>query len=255
VRGTYRLALGPVQRSFEVETGEVRFFGDPDFTSAALDINALHTVRQYNGNQGGSQPDVRVRVHLGGSIGQPTALLSTPDSARVKNADLFSYLVTGGPNFEVAGQNSAYYATTALNVLVSSLGSYLGGKATGGLCDDVQFTTSGVETQEGVRDAAGSALRGTRLNCARQIGEKTFVRLDAGLCGVGQLVSEQNMKTSDITDAIGLKADYLLRPGLTFSFGMEPPMSKVLCSESVNGRGFVSTPKQFTLDLFRAWRF
>ena len=29
VRGTWRLNLGPVQRTFEVENGEVRFLGDP----------------------------------------------------------------------------------------------------------------------------------------------------------------------------------------------------------------------------------
>jgi translocation and assembly module TamB len=37
VRGTYRLNLGPVQRTFEVQSGGMRFFGDPDL-NPTLDI-------------------------------------------------------------------------------------------------------------------------------------------------------------------------------------------------------------------------
>jgi hypothetical protein len=58
-----------------------------------------------------------------------------------------------------------------------------------------------------------------------------------------------------LTNSIGLKVDYILRPGLTISGGMEPPTSAVLCAQEVSGRGFVATPLQFGLDLFRAWRF
>lgn len=256
VRGTYRLTIGPVQRAFEVETGEVRFFGDPDFTTAGLDISALHTIRQYR--EHGSQPDVRVRVHLGGSIGQPTALLSTPDSTRVKNADLISYLVTGGPSFEIAGQSPQYYTTTALNVLLSSLGSWVGGKAVGGVCDDVQFTTSGVQQsaeRQGAQGTAGNLISGTRLNCARQLSDRAFMRLDAGLCQVGQVVGGQSANPLDIAESIGVKVDYILRPGLTLSAGIEPPTSAVLCAQSLSARGFVPTPSQFGLDLYRAWRF
>jgi hypothetical protein len=36
---------------------------------------------------------------------------------------------------------------------------------------------------------------------------------------------------------------------------VEPPTSAVLCTQSVNARGFVPTPQQFGIDLFRAWRF
>src|SRR5688572_19676225 len=42
-RGTYRLNLGGiVQSTFTVESGTVRFYGDPDF-NPTLDIDALHT--------------------------------------------------------------------------------------------------------------------------------------------------------------------------------------------------------------------
>lgn len=254
VRGTYRLNLGPVQRTFTVEQGELRFFGDPDL-NPALNINALHTVRQYS--EQGVRPDVRVRVHLGGTLRQPTAELSTPDSLRVTNSDLISYLVTGGPSYEIAREGSV--TSTAYRVVLGSLGSVLGGKVAGGLCDDAQLTTAGLDAYGGgVRDVGGSILSGSRFNCAKQVGDRAFVRLDAGLCGVGQLVSQNGGSSAlSLGDALGIKFDYLLGRGLTASFGVEPPTSAMICaSDATNSaRGFVPTPRQFGIDIFRAWRF
>lgn len=254
VRGTYRLNLGPVQRTFEVEQGEISFFGDPEL-NPSIDIAALHTVRQYS--KQGAQPDVRVRVNIGGTLLAPTATLSTPDSARVKNADLISYLVTGGPSFEIASQSSDYYASTAARVLLSSLGSWAGGKAAGGLCDDAVLSTSGADqSKRGFANLGSSILEGVRFNCAKQVGTKAFVRLDAGLCQVGQFVSGGGGgSAAALANSIGVKLDYLVRPTLTLSAGVEPPTSAVLCSQNVNARGFVPTPQQFGFDLFRAWRF
>lgn len=254
VRGTYRLDLGPVQRAFEVQQGEIRWFGDPDFVfNPSLDISAMHTVRQYS--KSGSQPDVRVRVNIGGTLLAPTAALSTPDSSRVKNADLISYLVTGGPSFEIGGRNTNY-TSTAARVLISSLGSVLGGKA-GGLCDDARLSTSGIEEGgQGIRGSTAAVLEGTRFNCGKQIGDRAFVRLDAGLCQVGQFVQGgSSVNASALANSIGVKIDYLLQRGLTVSAGVEPPTSAVLCTQSVNARGFVPTPQQFGIDIFRAWRF
>lgn len=255
VRGTYRLNLGPVQRTFEVEQGEIRFFGDPD-NNPTLAVDALHTVRQYS--QQGVRPDVRVRVHMGGTLSQPTLLLSTPDSVRVTNSDLISYLVTGGPSFEIGGSNRDL-STTALSVVLGSFGSVLGGKAAGGVCDDASVSTAGLERYGGpIREVGAGVLSGIRLGCAKQVGERTFVRLDAGLCQVGQLVSGSGGGNPlSFTDALGLKLDYLLRPGLSASFGVEPPTSAVLCSVNANAsaRGFVPTPRQVGFDLFRVWRF
>ena len=254
VRGTYRLDLGPVQRTFEVEQGSIDWFGDPDFVfDPTLDISALHTVRQYS--KQGAQPDVRVRVNIGGTLQQPTAALTTPDSARVKNADLISYLVTGGPSFEIGGRNTNY-TSTAARVLISSLGSVLGGKA-GGLCDDARLSTSGIEEGgTGLRGSTAAVLEGTRFNCGKQVGDRAFVRLDAGLCQVGQFVQGgSSLNATAFANSIGVKLDYLLRGGYTISAGMEPPTSAVLCSQNLNARGFVPTPQQFGFDLFRAWRF
>ena len=111
------------------------------------------------------------------------------------------------------------------------------------------------EGERGLRNVGSSNLSGPRFNCAKQVGDKTFVRLDAGLCQVGQLVGSGGGSALAFANAIGVKLDYLLSPGLTMSAGVEPPTSAVLCSQSVNARGFVPTPQQFGFDLFRAWRF
>lgn len=252
VRGTYRLNLGPVQRSFEVQQGEIRFYGDPDL-NPTLDITALHTVRQYS--QQGARPDVRVRVHIGGTLLEPTAELSTPDSARVTNADLVSYLVTGGPSYEITG-GQGDYASTAARVLVSSAGNYLGGKVSTDLCDDVLVSTAGADVSGGrIQDVGGSILSGTRFSCAKQLSDRAFVRLDAGLCQVGQLVTQGSGANPLSLDAFGVKLDYLLAQGYTASVGIEPPTSLVLCSGNASARGFVPTPQQIGLDLFRSWRF
>ena len=254
-RGTYRLNLGPVQRTFTVEQGEIRFFGDPEL-NPTLNIDALHTVRQYS--EQGARPDVRVRVHLGGTLRQPTAELTTPDSLRVTNADLISYLVTGGPSFEIGGRNGDISATAA-RVVLGSLGSVLGGKAAGGLCDDAQVSTAGLDAYGGrFRNVGAGILAGTRFNCAKQIGDRAFVRLDAGLCQVGQLVTQGGgADPLSFTDALGLKLDYILGRGITASAGVEPPTSAVLCAVNANAsaRGFVPTPRQVGFDIFRVWRF
>jgi translocation and assembly module TamB len=255
VRGTYRLNLGPVQRTFTVEQGEIRFFGDPEL-NPTLNINALHTVRQYS--QQGVRPDVRVRVHLGGTLRQPTAELSTPDSVRVTNADLISYLVTGGPSYEIGGRDGDISAAAA-RVVLGSIGSVLGGKASGGLCDEAQVSTAGLEAYQGrLRDVGGGILAGTRFNCAKQVGDRAFVRLDAGLCQVGQLMTQgAGSDPLSFTDALGVKLDYLLGSGYSASVGVEPPTSAVLCAVNANAsaRGFVPTPRQVGFDLFRVWRF
>ena len=84
---------------------------DNFIAGVVVTFDALHTVRQYS--EQGARPDVRVRVHLGGTLRSPTAELSTPDSVRVTNSDLISYLVTGGPSFEIGGRDGDISATAA----------------------------------------------------------------------------------------------------------------------------------------------
>ena len=252
VRGTYVLKLAPgVSRTFTVENGSVRFFGDQDL-DGTLDINGLYTVRQSS--QQTSRPDVRVKVHIGGTLLAPNPPeLSSPDSGRgISQADLVSYLATGQPSSQIGGPTGDYFSTAA-NVFLNTGFQF----NTGGVCDQTQLSTGVFDaSQARIRDNTGGVLSGARFNCARQVGDRTLLRLDYGLCQVGQLVGGGGLGDPlTYTDAIGLKVDYQLNASLTLSGGMEPPTSAVLCTPNASARGFAPTPRQFGLDLFRVWRF
>lgn len=250
VRGSYRLIAGPVQRTFDVEGGEIRFRGDPDPNLAEMDIRALHTVRSFSQNT--ARQDVRVRVTIGGTLGSPRASLSTPDSNRVSDSDIWSYLITGGPSNEILGRSGGGVSTTAGRVAVSSLGSVIGSKVSGGLCDDAQFSTASLD-QYTKGNVGSSLLSGSRFNCAKQLGERIFFRIDAGLCSIVQLTGQGG--TASMFDALGFKFDYRFNHGVTTSAGMDPSTNAAQCTRDAVVRGFAPTPRQVGIDLFRAWQF
>jgi len=251
-RGTYRLNLGIVQRTFVVENGRVQFFGDPDF-NPTLDINALHTVRRVSTTTFAEQ-DIRIRVNIGGTLAQPQLSLSSADSLlNISQTDLFSYLVTGAPSFNVDNQS----ATTSL---LRSFGSYLGDWIRGGLgfIDVVDLELG----RQGVSDASftqglNSIFGGARLTVGQQIGDRAFVSANAGLCQVTALLGgSASGANPSFADAIGVKLDYRLSDNLGLSAGYEPATNALLCSAGVNAaRGFAPTPRQWGFDIFRTWRF
>jgi hypothetical protein len=252
VRGSYRLNAGPVQRTFEVEGGEIRFRGDPDPNLAEMDIRALHTVRTFS--QSTARQDVRVRVNIGGTLGSPRATFSTPDSVRVSDSDILSYLITGGPSSEILGSGAGDLSTTAYRVALSSLGSVIGSRFSGGFCDDTRVSTAILDQyNRGIRDVGSSLLSGSQINCAKQLGERVFFRIDAGLCSIGQLVGQGGSST--LFDALGFKVDYRFNHGVTAAVGMDPSTNAALCTQNAVVRGFAPTPRQVGLDLFRAWQF
>ena len=253
VRGTYRLNAGPVLRTFEVEGGEVRFRGDPDPNLAEMDIRALHTVRTFSQNS--ARQDVRVRVNIYGTLGSPLAKFSSPDSNRVSDSDILSYLITGGPSNEILG-TSGGASTTAARVVLSSFGSVIGSKVPSGLCTDAQFTAASLDQYSGgIRDV-GSILSGSRFNCAKQLTDRAFVRLDAGLCSIGQMIGQGgSFDPVMLREALGLKLDYRFNFGFAFSVGLDPSTNAALCNRDVVVRGFVPTPRQFGFDFYRSWQW
>jgi translocation and assembly module TamB len=251
-RGTYRLNLGIVQPKFVVETGTVKFFGDPDF-NAELDINATNTVHRMSSANNVSEQDIRIRVHIGGSLVRPQLALSSADSLlNISQTDLVSYLITGAPSFSVNGQ-----AATAS--LLRSIGSYVGDQLRGFGLFDVVDIELGRQTGTAGQNSGGinSIFNGARLGVGRQIGDRTFLSANAGLCQVGTLLSGSGANgTSNLYDSIGLKVDYRLNENLGVSAGFEPATSALLCSTGVTAtRGFAPTPRQLGFDIFRTWRF
>ncbi len=256
-RGTYRLNLGLVQRTFGIERGSLRFFGEPDL-NPTLDIVALYTVRQFD--RQAVRQDVQVRAIIGGTLVNPQLSLTGgfaggENGLTLSESDAVSYLVTGAPAFAVGAEQSSQL--TAARVALASLGSYLGDRAAGGLFDVVQFETSGLDQGDSrtLRSAGQSILAGTRLGLGKQLSDRIFVSANAGLCQLGNVVGGDRFNALDFAESIGVKVDYRLGGGLALSAGVEPPTSQLYCGRDLTTRGFAPTPRQWALDLFRTWRF
>jgi translocation and assembly module TamB len=242
-RGTYNLDLGLVQRTFEVDTGRVVFYGDAEL-NPVLDISALHTVRQYN------KQDVRIRVHIGGTLEQPVLTLSSAEGLPISQPVLLSYLVSGQPSLDVGSP------ITAASVLLPTAGSLLGNLITeqsGGLIDYVQVQTAGVQGRQfgDLRlTGANSLFAGTSLAVGKQLSNRTFVSATAGLC---KILTNETETSSLFNDIVGIKVEHRFNHGFSVELGSEPASSALLCSDAV--RGVVNRPRQLGFDLFRAWSF
>ncbi len=247
-RGTYRLNLGfgAVQRTFDVERGTLRFFGEPEL-NPTLDIQAVNIVRQYTRQD----RDIPVRITIGGTLVAPTLKLGSADpSLSLSESDAISYLFTGRPSFAVTTAADRYSSQTA-SVLLPTLGSALGDRVARALgFDQFQIETAGGVS--GQQFGVSSALASTRLGGGVQIGSRTFVRATVGLC---QLFGNSQISTNQpLVNSIGARLEYRISQQLSASVGIEPPTSVLQCN-TVNARNFVPTPQQFGLDITRKWEY
>ena len=248
-RGTYRLNLGfgAVQRTFDVERGTLRFFGEPEL-NPALDIQAVNIVRQYTRQD----RDIPVRITIGGTLVAPTLKLGSADpSLALSESDAISYLFTGRPSFAVTTAADRYSSQTA-SVLLPTLGSALGDRVARALgFDQFQIETAGGVS--GQQFGVSSALASTRLGGGVQLGSRTFVRATVGLC---QLFGASQISTSQpLVNSIGAKLEYRFSQWLSASVGLEPPTDVLQCHNNANARNFVPTPQQFGLDITRKWEY
>lgn len=243
-RGTYTLDLGPVQRTFQVETGAIRFFGDAEL-NPTLDIAAVHTVRQS------ARQDIRIRVNLGGTLKSPTVTLSSADGYRIDQPQLLSYLVTGAPTFESGGGSEESATDKAISVALRSAGGLLSSKLSGVLgLDVVQVQTAGSSSLLGGNRIRGvDYLRNTRIDLGWQLTDRVFLSANTGACKLFD-----KAETREYLESVGLKVDYRLPREMVLSAGTEPGAVALICDQK-DLRGFVQTPRQFGFDLSKTWRF
>ncbi|MEO7361688.1 MAG: translocation/assembly module TamB domain-containing protein, partial [Gemmatimonadaceae bacterium] len=137
-RGTFRLELGPVQRTFTVDSGKVRFYGN-DAIPARVNVFATHVVRVS-----GSEP-TSIHVAISGTFDDLALKLSTDDEvfSGAPESEVISLLIFGAPTFALnsASQNTVKSVTTGL------LSSTVGGLVEGSLqrflpVNTVQLSTS-----------------------------------------------------------------------------------------------------------------
>ena len=230
-RGQYRLDLGPVNRGFTVDSGKVRFFGSADI-SPSLDISATNVVRRANGEE------IPVHVHIGGTLDRPLVALTSSDPlyARAPESEIISLLIFGEPTFALDGpRQSTVRAVTG--VLLPSLGGKVEGVLQSLLpgLSTVQVVAGGGQTREDL--SVGSLLDNVSVSAGKQFGDRTYLRVNTGVCRGAQLWA-------------AVAVEYRLTRDLTAQIGVDPgaaPCSR-LGSDAL-------APRQFGFDLFRNWIF
>jgi translocation and assembly module TamB len=242
-RGTYRLYLAPgVIRTFEVQRGVITFFGGP-VIDPALDIVAVHTVRQA----GSDRRDVRIRVTIGGTLSQPRLALSSDERIQISETQILSYLVSGQPTF--VAENSGQLQTAFATILPT-----LGALFERAIVEQLQFldmfqvqTTQNREFFQTGFSGLG-ILAQSRIAFGKQLTERTFLSANAGLCSIGG----QDTQNQRFLDAFGLTLEHRLNHGFSVQMSVEPATSAALCrTDAVE----FNRPRQFGLDLFREWSF
>ena len=239
-RGTYRLDLGIVQRTFQVDSGHISFYGDAD-RSGALDIWASSTVRQAN-RQG---EDVRIIAHIGGTTVAPRPEFSSGERVELSQSEILSYLIFGQ-----ASPNDVNNTNALSHTLSASLGTVMEGALAGQLkfVDQISIQTGNTSTGTTQTNEANSVLAGSRLGVGKQIGDKTYVSANAGLCFI-----QSSSASTSFSQSLGVSVEQRLGTRFFLQASMEPSSAALLCKPGTSDIG--SHPRQYGLDLFREWSF
>jgi len=240
-RGTYRLDLGVVNRPFVVDSGRVRFFPQ-DALNPRLDVHARHVVRGVDGR------DVAIDVAIGGTLEEPTLALGTQDDAYASapESEFISLLVFGAPTFALDGQ-SQQTVRAVTGVLLPTLSGAVEGSLQRLLpvFNTVQVSTAGGQSAEEL-GTLSSLLGNLSVTAGKQIGQRTYLRLDTGVCrGLANSASGGSLNLW-----YGIATEYRIAQGLTAQVGVDPGPSP--CGARLGG----AAPRmQFGFDLFKGWVF
>ena len=230
-RGTYRLTLGgATSKDFQVSRGEVRFFGTPDL-NPQLDIVAEHPVRTVRGT------DLTVRARIGGTLLEPRLALESDQRPPLSETEIVSYLLFGRPSFDLVGAATGTGSEQAvLAGAVVGLGlSVAAGQLAQTLAANLGLPLDYIAIHPG---AAGDRLGSTRVEAGTQIGERTFLKLNAPLCEVRRGLSGQ---------LLGASIEYRLNPRWRVEASLEPLLQEC---RAVGGAPRPSAPYQIGVDLF-----
>ncbi len=252
-RGTYTLSFGPIQREFQVESGTITFYGDPE-VNPRIEVSALYHVRQYD------RPDISVRAKLSGFLYPgPSLDLESGETYAIPQSDLVSYLCCGVPSFELGANQS--YLRTAAQVLLPTASSVLAHTLRGELgstFDILQFQpgatdatdTKGQPTTNSYRDF----FAGARLGGDKQITNNLFFSISTGFCQLNANPSGGGSSgVNSFVEQLESKLEYRFSGTLSVDAGLEPPSSALLCGRTQ--RGLVPTPQQWGFSLSKAWRW
>ena len=246
-RGTYRLDLGLVQRTFQVDSGTVTFYNDPQ-QAGTLNIWATYTVRQANQ----LSQDVRIIAHIGGTLLDPKLDLSSDERIALSYTEILSYLVFGQPSLLGSGEQNNSALRPVAQALLPSAGALIERAINSqiGFFDVVQVqtgNTNGAYNDPTNSNAAQNFLSGSRIGVGKQLGQRAFLTANAGLCALGA------GSQGSFTNSIGITLEYRLAQHFSLQASLEPPTTSLLCRPGANTIG--TRPRQLGFDLFRDWSF
>lgn len=240
-RGLYRLELGVVSRSFSVDSGRVRFFGDPALIPT-LDISATNVVRLATGDE------IPVGIHIGGNLEAPVLKLSSTDPlySAAPESEIISLLIFGAPTFALDGQSqSTVRAVTG--VLLPTIGGAVEGalqQLLPGL-NTVQLTNVGGQSGKEIQDDPANLLNNLSIMAGKQIGDRTFLRVNTGVCRGG---NQSTVRSSPLW--YGVAVEYRLGRGFSGQIGYDPGSAP--CTRLGSD---VLPSMQLGFDLFKEWIF
>jgi hypothetical protein len=180
----------------------VRYFGTPDL-DAELDIEARHVVHPLptaTGTQ--SSADITIIAHIRGTLRVPRLTLEA-ERQSLSQAELISYLLFGKPSFELGGGQGALARTAAASLLA--------GEFERTFVSDLGVPIDYFEIRPG--GDPSNPFIGTQFAAGWQIGGKTFLVLNAGLCPGG---------ASRVTNALGASLQFRLSPEWRTEASFEP---------------------------------
>ncbi|MEP6835152.1 MAG: translocation/assembly module TamB domain-containing protein [Gemmatimonas sp.] len=233
-RGTFRLDLYAVQRTFTVDSGKVRFYGN-DAIPARVNVYATYIVRIPG------SVETPIHVAISGTFDSLALKLSTDDEvfSGAPESEIISLLIFGAPTFALNSQNQSTVKAVA-GVVSSSLGGLVEGRLQQYL---KIFNTVQLNTAGGEKGNISSIFDNLNLGLGKQLGDRTFLRANAGVCRASSV-------SSDVKITTGLSAEYRIRKSLLAQVGVDQGASP--CTQLSGGKlpGF-----QFGFDLFREWVF
>ena len=238
-RGTYRLDLGPLQRTFHVDSGVVRMNGPTDIP-ATLDIHTSYLVRQAE------RDDVKIGARLIGTVREPRLVLSSGDlGSTASETEIISYLLFGAPSFAL-DNNGTWAVRTATAALVPSLGGAVE-RALGGrlpFISDLQVTTvAGNSPTDFTLNSFEGLLNSLALTAGTQLGTDSYLNFSGGVC------RGENRAASSPARWFGIAVEYRPLDRLSALLSLNPG------STPCNRVGTFSQIYQFGLDLYRDWRW
>jgi autotransporter translocation and assembly factor TamB len=230
--------VGPVTREFVVTQGTVRYFGTPDL-NAELDIQATHVVHPLPASPSSARAaeDITVIAHIGGTLLVPKITLSVQDR-NLSQTEIISYLIFGRSSFELAGQGQGnVLAQSALQNVANAVTGELERK----LVSDLGVPLDYLEIDFRAGDPGPGRTASALLAAGWQIGERTFLTVNAGVCPGG---GRQNQ----LTRLLGATLQFRISPEWRTEASVEPVRS---CFDL----GQTDLPRQFGLDLFWERRY